>query len=98
MNPDAKPTSDWPMPIRTRDSLKLTIKDGPIKKKSIPDKSAESISGTRLSTLGGKCLAIIHDVRKKVGQIARKIPIYSEERLKSVNLSARIGSMSAYGK
>ena len=86
------------MPIRTRESLKLTMCEGPIKKKMIPDKSVESIKGTRLSTLVGKSFAIWLDVMKKIGQMAKKSPIWVEDRLKSVNLSAKIGSMSAYGK
>ena len=95
MKPENTPTSDWPIPMRTSESLKLTTMEGPIKKKIIPDKSVESISGTRLSTLFGKCFAIWLDVKKKVGQMAKKIPIYIDVRLKSVSLSARMGSISA---
>ena len=98
MNPENTPTSDWPMPMRISESLKLTIMDGPIKKKIIPDKSVESISGTRLSTLFGKFFAIWLEIKKNDGQIAKKIPICIDDRSKSVSLSARIGSMSAYGK
>ena len=83
------------MPMRMSESLKLTTMEGPIKKKIIPDKSVDSIRGTRLSTLFGKCFAIWLEVKKKVGQMAKKIPIYIDVRLKSVSLSARMGSISA---
>ena len=95
MHPEKTPTSAYPRPINTRDSCKLAMAEGPTKKKIIPDKRAESINVTRLSTFDGILLVIKLEVMKNAGQMAKNKPIYIVFRLNSVSLSAKMGSMSA---